>query len=150
MTIEDIQRKNEVLIQYLKSLTSTNNFEIKAEYSTNDNDKKVIVVQETTGDKIVFFGDCPPLYNYYSIQMFGDSIAEVKKLSVNIGNLIGQSVRFPIQYTDLTTNKTYNELWQFIFMQFSNPQAIEYQDIRRVGYTSTLKCIVNLVRKTEI
>lgn len=145
MTLEDIKRKNLMLIKYLNSL-NIENFKFKAEYSTNDDDTQVIVVQEQTGSKIVFYGDCPPLFNYYSIEIFGESIEEVKNVAVIIGNLIGQSVRFENVY-HAPKNKKYNELWQIIFMQFTNPQPIEYLDIRRVGYTSTLKCIVNLIRQ---
>lgn len=137
MTEQDIKRKNEVLIKYLQSKIS--NYKFKAEYSTNDNDTEVIVVQEQMGEKVVFFGDCPPLFNYYSIQIFGSSIAKCKETSVEIGNLIGKSVLFQVN----------NEKWQLIFKQLSNPQAIEYYDIRRVGYTATLKCIVNLVSKQD-
>lgn len=137
MTEQEIKRKNEVLIKYLQSKIS--NYKFKAEYSTNDNDTEVIVVQEQMGEKVVFFGDCPPLFNYYSIQIFGSSIAKCKETSVEIGNLIGKSVLFKIN----------NETWQLIFKQLSNPQAIEYYDIRRVGYTATLKCIVNLVNKQD-
>lgn len=133
MTDSELKEKNIILINYLQSIIS--NFKFKAEYSTNDNDNDVIVVQEQMGTKIVFFGDIPPLFNYYSIQIFGTSIAKCKEVSVDIGNLIGKSVLF----------KKGNKTWQIIFQQFSNPQAIEYYDIRRVGYTSTLKCIVNLV-----
>lgn len=133
MTDSELKEKNIILINYLQSIIS--NFKFKAEYSTNDNDSDVIVVQEQMGTKIVFFGDIPPLFNYYSIQIFGTSIAKCKEVSVEIGNLIGKSVLF----------KKGNKTWQIIFQQFSNPQAIEYYDIRRVGYTSTLKCIVNLV-----
>ena len=43
---------NEVLIAYLNTLIT--GFKIKAEYSTDDNDTKVIVVQQTDGDKVVF------------------------------------------------------------------------------------------------
>lgn len=135
MTENDIKNKNVILINYLQSII--NNFKFKAEYSTNDNDIDVIVVQEQMGVKTVFYGEVPPLFNYYSIQIFGTSIANCKNVSVEIGNLIGKSVLF----------KKGNETWQIIFMQFSNPQAIEYYDIRRVGYTATLKCIVNLVSK---
>lgn len=135
MTEQDIKRKNEVLIKYLQSKIS--NYKFKAEYSTNDNDTEVIVVQEQMGEKVVFFGECPPLFNYYSIQIFGSSIAKCKETSVEIGNLIGKSDLFQIG----------DEKWQLIFKQLSNPQAIEYLDIRRVGYTATLKCIVNLVSK---
>lgn len=133
MTDSELKEKNIILINYLQSIIS--NFKFKAEYSTNDNDSDVIVVQEQMGTKVVFFGDIPPLFNYYSIQIFGTSIAKCKEVSVDIGNLIGKSVLF----------KKGNKTWQIIFQQFSNPQAIEYYDIKRVGYTSTLKCIVNLV-----
>lgn len=133
MTDNDIKRKNVILINYLQSQFS--GFKFKAEYSTNDNDTNVIVVQEQMGEKVVFYDNVPPLFNYYSIQIFGISIAECKEMSVNIGSLIGKSVLFTQG----------NEKWQIIFQQFSNPQAIEYYDIRRVGYASTLKCIVNLV-----
>lgn len=135
MTENDIKNKNVILINYLQSII--NNFKFKAEYSTNDNDIDIIVVQEQMGVKTVFYGEVPPLFNYYSIQIFGTSIANCKNVSVEIGNLIGKSVLF----------EKGNETWQIIFMQFSNPQAIEYYDIRRVGYTATLKCIVNLVSK---
>lgn len=135
MTDENIKQKNVILINYLQSIIS--NYKFKAEYSTNDNDTEVIVVQEQMGEKIVFYGDIPPLFNYYSIQIFGSSIAKCKETSVQIGSLIGKSVLF----------QKGNETWQIIFQQFSNPQAIEYYDIRRVGYTATLKCIVNLVYK---
>lgn len=133
MTEEQTKQKNIILINYLQS--KINGFKFKAEYSTNDNDTEVIVVQEQMGEKVVFYGDTTPLFNYYSIQIFGESIAKCKEISVEIGNLIGKSVYF----------KKGKETWQLIFMQFSNPQAIEYYDIRRVGYTATLKCIVNLV-----
>lgn len=133
MTEQDIKNKNVVLINYLQSLY--NDFKFKAEYSTNDNDTDVIVVQEQMGEKVVFYGDVTPLFNYYSIQIFGTSIAKCKEMSVDLGNLIGKSVLFDYQ----------NQKWQLIFMQFSNPQAIEYYDIRRVGYAMTLKCIVNRV-----
>lgn len=145
MTIEDIKRKNLMLIKCLNTL-NIDNFKFKAEYSTNDNDTEVIVVQEQTGTKIVFYGNCPPLFNYYSIEIFGESIEDVKNVSVLIGNLIGQSVRFENVY-NAPNGQKYNELWQIIFQQFTNPQPVEYLDIRRVGYTSTLKCIVNLIRQ---
>lgn len=149
MTIEDIKRKNLMLIKYLNTLNDIGDFKFKAEFSTNDNDTKVVVVQEQTGNKIVFYGNCPPLFNYYSIEIFGESIEEVKNISVIIGNLIGQSVRFENEYHTPKGEK-YNELWQIIFMQFTNPQPVEYLDIRRVGYTSTLKCIVNLIKQELI
>ena len=135
MTDNEIKQKNLVLIEYLQKLYP--NWKVKAEYSTNDNDSKVIVVQEQMGEKVVFYGNCPPLFNYYSIQIYGLTIQECKEMSVEIGNLIGKSIKY--QKGDTT--------WQFIFQQFSNPQAIEYYDIRRVGYTATLKCIVNICYK---
>ena len=45
--------KNLVLISYIQSLFDK--FLVKAEFSTNDEDKRVIVVQEQPGQKIVFF-----------------------------------------------------------------------------------------------
>ena len=138
MTDNEIKQKNLILIEYLQSLFPS--WKYKAEYSTNDNDVDVVVVQEQTGPKVVFFGDCSPLFNYYSIQIYGTSIQKCKEMSVEIGNLIGQSILY----------KQGTKTWQIIFQQFSNPQAIEYYDIRRVGYTATLKCIVNKVLDTNI
>ena len=106
MNTNDIKRKNLILINYLQSLNLNNDFKFKAEYSTNDNDTKVVVVQEVMGQKVVFYGDCPPLFNYYSIQIFGNSIAEAKSLAVDIGNLIGQSVRYAVTYNNPDNNKT--------------------------------------------
>ena len=37
------------------------------------------------------------------------------------------------------------ERWQIIFTQYVNPQTIEYMDIRRVGYNSTLQCIISKI-----
>lgn len=133
MTEKDIKNKNDVLITYLKSIIS--DYKIKPEYSTNDNDKEVIVVQETTGEKVVFFESNNPLFNYYEINIYGDSIQREKETSVIIGNLIGKSVI--LSY--------YGQKWQLIFKQISNPMPIEYMDIRRIAYTTTLKCIVNRV-----
>ncbi len=133
MTEQDIKNKNLVLISYLNTLID--GYKIKAEYSTNDNDIKVIVVTETSGEKIVFFNNDNPLFNYYDIQIFGDNIQDAKNTSVIVGNLIGKSVI--VTYKDQT--------WQLIFKQFANPRTIEFMDIRRVAYTTTLKCIVNRV-----
>lgn len=141
MTETDIQNKNLVLISYLNSLIS--DYKIKAEYSTNDNDVKVIVVTETSGEKIVFFNNDVPLFNYYDIQIFGDNIQDAKNTSTLIGNLIGKSVIVTYQYK--TKTSTENQKWQIIFKQFANPRTIEFMDIRRVAYTTTLKCIVNRV-----
>lgn len=128
----DIKNKNLVLIDYLASLF--NDYKVKAEYSTNDNDIKVIVVQETSGQKIVFYGT-NPLYNYYNVDIYGDNIKNAKDTSVVIGNLIGNDIIFDWN----------NQKWQIIVKQFSNPRTILYDDIRRVSYTSTLQCIVNRI-----
>ena len=141
MTEQDIKNKNLVLISYLDSIIS--GYKIKAEYSTNDNDTKVIVVTETSGEKVVFFNNDNALFNYYDIQIFGDNIQEAKDTSVIIGNLIGKSVLVSYQYK--TKSKTENQTWQIIFKQFANPRTIEFMDIRRIAYTSTLKCIVNRI-----
>lgn len=152
MTLNDIERKQIILINYLKSIINSNTsnvWKIKAEYSTNDNDSRVITVQEVQGQKIVFYGNCTPLFNYYMVDIYGLSIQENKDISLLIGNLIGESVLIDNVYTDIDGNK-YNEKWQIIFKQFTNPQAIEYMDIRRVGYNATLQCIVNKVASTLI
>lgn len=128
--------------QYIKSIGYTD-WLVKAEYNTNDNDKKVVVIQEQTGEKVVFYGDIEPMFNYYMIDIYGLSIEECKALSVAIGNLISKSVL--IENTKQDGNKTYNELWQILFKQYTNPQAIEYIDIKRVGYNMTVKLIVNKV-----
>ena len=137
MTEQDIKNKNLVLIDYLSTIIP--DYKIKAEYSTNDNDIKVIVVQETSGEKIVFFDNDNALFNYYNIEIFGDNIKDEKDTSVVIGNLIGKS----ILHTYL------NQTWQLIFKQIANPRTIEYADIRRVAYTSTMKLIVNRVDRRE-
>lgn len=125
--------KNEVLISYLQSLFT--NYIVKAEFSTNDSDKRVIVVQEQPGQKIVFFGDIDPMFNYFQVNVYGLTIRENYTTANTIGSLIGKHVIY-----------TYNNhKWQIIFKQYSNPQAIEYIDIRRVGYTATLQCIISQV-----
>ena len=141
MTEQDIKNKNLVLITYLDSII--NDYKIKAEYSTNDNDLKVIVCQEESGQKIVFYDNDKPLFNYYTINVYGDNIKEEKETSVVIGNLIGKSVL--LEFIDKTKTKPETQKWQIIFMQMTNPRAIQYMDIRRVAYTMTLKCIVNRV-----
>lgn len=132
MTEEDIKNKNLVLIAYLNSIID--GYKIKAEYSTNDNDIKVIVVQETSGQKIVLW-ETNPLFNYYNVDIYGNNIKEAKETSVIIGNLIGKNV-----YLDYN-----NQKWQIMFKQFTNPRTIAYEDIRRVSYTATLQCIVNRI-----
>ena len=148
MTVKDIERKQLILIKYLQEKVNeydkVNKWKVKAEYSTNDNDKRVIVVQEQDGEKIVFYGNCTPLNNYYMLDIYGLTIKECKNISLMFGYLIGQSVLIDTEYTD-ENNNTYEEKWQIIFSQWVNPQAVEYLDIRRIGYNSTLKCIVNKV-----
>lgn len=152
MTLDDIKRKQLILIDYLQNIVNDNTNDewlVKAEYSTNDNDLRVVTVQEAQGEKVVFYGNVTPLFNYYMIDIYGLSIQENKNLSLVIGNLIGESVLIDVVYED-KENKKYNEKWQIIFKQFTNPQAIMYEDIRRVGYNATLKCIVNKVASTLI
>lgn len=137
MTEQDIKNKNLVVITYLKNII--NDYLIKAEYSTNDKDINVIVVQEDAGKKVVFYDSDNPLFNYYNVNIYGDSIKSEKDTSVTIGQLIGKSVLLDFEFNGET------QKWQIIFMQMSNPRTIEYLDIRRVAYTTTLKCIVNRV-----
>lgn len=132
MTEEDIKNKNLVLISYLDSIID--GYKVKAEYSTNDKDIQVIVVQETSGQKVVFYG-ANPLYNYYNIDIYGDNIKNAKETSVIIGNLIGNNIYFNWN----------NQKWQIMFKQFANPRTIAYEDIRRIAYTSTMQCIVNRI-----
>lgn len=133
MTIAEVKEKNLVLCTYVDSLNTK--YHVVAEYDTNFNNDNVIVIQEANGEKEVFYGDLTPLYNYYQIDIFGLKIEDTKDVSVVLGNLIGTS-------TTLTYN---NNNWQIIFMQMTNPQAIEYSDLRRISYNMTLKCIVNKI-----
>lgn len=151
MTQKDVERKQLILIDYLQELVNnyaTENWKVKAEYSTNDNDKRVITVQEQDGNKVVFYGDCTPLFNYYMIDIYGLSIQENKNLSLMIGSLIGKNIIRDVKNKDDDGN-IIDEKWQLMFMQWVNPQAIEYLDIKRVGYNSTLKCVVNKVYKNK-
>ena len=129
--------KNEVLISYLQSLFPE--YQCKAEFSTNDDDKKIIVVQEQPGQKIVFYGDIDPLFNYYQITIGGLKMKENYITANTIGDLIGKHVLYEYQ------NDKTKETWQIIFKQYSNPQALEYMDIRRVDYIATLQCIISQV-----
>ena len=132
MTQEDIKNKNLVLIDYLRSITD---FIVRAEYSTNDNDdKNVIVVQEESGNKVIFY-DGSSIYNYYNVDIFGDNIQTCKNLSVDIGNLIGNNIYFDWK----------NQKWQILIKQFSNPRTLYWDDIRRVSYTMTIQCIINRI-----
>ena len=140
MTEIDIKNKNKVLIDFLRSITD--NFIVRAEYSTNDEDKNVIVVQEESGMKVVFY-DADPLYNYYNVDIFGDNIQTCKNVSVDIGNLIGQNIYF--NWTTKVDKKQEEQKWQILIKQFSNPRTLEWSDIRRVSYTMTLQCIINRI-----
>ena len=137
MTETDLMNKNLVLIEYLNSIIS--DYKIKAEYSTNDDDLKVIVCQETSGQKVVFFNNDNPLFNYFVINVYGDSIQDEYETMGVIGRLIGRTV-----LVDYTVDKK-TQKWQLIFKQMANPRTIQYMDIRRVAYTTTLQCIVNRV-----
>lgn len=139
MSDEDIKNKNLVVIDFLNSII--NGYKIKAEYSTNDDDERVIVVQEQGGRKIVFY-DTNPIYNYYNVDIFDTSIKAAKETSVDIGNLIGNNIYFDWQPKG--KNKD-TQKWQILIKQFNNPRTIEYMDIRRVSYTCTLQCIVNRI-----
>lgn len=129
----DVTLKNLVLISYLQSKFPS--YQAKAEFSTNDSDQRVIVVKEQPGNKVVFFGDISPLYNYYQVEIWGLSMRENKNIATEIGELIGKHII--VTYD--------NKKWQIIFKQYSNPQPIEYLEIRRVGYVATLQCVVNQV-----
>ncbi len=146
MTEEDLRNKNLILITFLKSYI--NGFNIKAEFSTNDSDKKVIVVQESSGNKQVFFGNITPLYNYFNIEIFGENIQEEYETANKINDLIGKTkyldYRKPLP-SGSGTPIYENQKWQIIFKQYTNPRAIEYYDIRRVSYTATYQLVVNRV-----
>lgn len=141
MTDTDIKNKNLVVIDFLRSII--NGYKVKAEYSTNDNDDKVIVVQEQSGAKVILYGT-NPIYNYYEVDIFGTSVKDAKDVSVEIGNLIGNNIYFDWETLDKDKKKEIQN-WQIMIKQFSNPRTIEYMDIRRVSYTLTLQCIVNRV-----
>ena len=146
MTQKDIERKQIILINYIQELVNnytTEKWKIKAEYSTNDNDKRVITIQEQTGQKEVFYGDITPMFNYYMFDIYGLSIQECKNISLMLGNLIGKNIVIEV------TNNGKREKWQLMFIQWANPQPIEYLDIRRVGYNATYKCVVNKIWEEE-
>lgn len=133
MTEQDIKNKHLVLISYLDSIID--GYKVKAEFSTNNKDVKVVVCQETSGQKVVFYNNDNALFNYFIISVYGDNIQEQYEVINQIGRLIGKSVL--IDYN--------NQKWQLIFKQMANPRAIQYMEIRRVAYTTTLQCIVNRV-----
>jgi hypothetical protein len=142
MTELDIKNKNKVLIDYLRSIT--NDFIIRAEYNTYDKDKNVIVVQEESGSKVVFF-EADPIYNYFNVDIFGDNIQTCKNISVDIGNLIGKNIYFNWEIINEQKQKE-SQKWQILFKQFSNPRTLYWDDIRRVSYTMTLQCIINRIQ----
>lgn len=125
--------KNLVLINYLKEANlGLTNFKVKSEYSLDDKDINVIIVQMQEGEKEVLYCN-DKLNDYFLIQIFGQSIREEKAISVELNDLIGNNV----------TTQYDGKNYQILFMQFSNAQTIMYEDIQRVGYTLTLKTIIN-------
>lgn len=138
--------KLDVLIDYIQEITNKE-YIVKPEYSTNYRDKKVIIVEIKDGEKVVFFGNCLPLYNYFEITIFDTSIREAKETSEKIGNLIGQTIYRDYRYN--TGINTMFEKWKLIFKQNTNPQTLEYKDIRRVGYNLTLQCVINKIYERE-
>ena len=127
--------KNLILIEYLKTLIS--GFVFKAEYSTNDENLKVVVVtQRPTEKQVLWCGK--KLFEAFQIEIFGDSMREAKEVANRIGELIGDNVIFT--YDDYG-----NEQYQIMFMQISNPQSIMYEDIRRIGYTMVLRTLINKI-----
>ena len=143
MTEEDKRNKNKILITYLKTLFDS--YYIKAEFSTNDTDTNVIVVQETSGNKEVFFGTDNPLYNYFNIEIFGDNIQSEYETANKINDLIGKDIYVDYKPPKVGTVQPPTQRWQIMFKQYTNPRAIEYLDIRRVSYTSTYQCVVNRI-----
>lgn len=141
MTQDDIKNKNLVVIDFLRSIVD--DFIIRAEYNTYDKDKNVIVVQEESGAKVVFY-DANPIYNYYNVDIFGTNIQQSKNVSVDIGSLIGNNIYFDWEVTNKDKKKEIQK-WQIMIKQFSNPRTLEWSDIRRVSYTMTLQCIVNRI-----
>ena len=95
MTQNDVERKQLVLIEYLQDIINEYTkgqvdeyrkpikWKVKAEYSTNDNDKRIVTVQEQSGLKTVFYGNCTPINNYYMIDIYGLSIKYFCKISNN-------------------------------------------------------------------
>lgn len=122
--------KNLILISYLNTLNKLKEYLIKSEYSTNDNDISVIVVQMASGTKEIMYEGY--LYDYFTIQVFGKSIREQKQTAYELGLLAGENITF-----------NYNgRIYQLLFKELSNPTNIYYEDIRRVGYTMTLQVVI--------
>ena len=124
--------KNLIIIRYLKDLFPE--YLIKSEISTNDEDKKVIVVQMATGNREILYDGY--IYDNFNIEIFGTSIRENKQTAYEIGLLPGNNIEYE-----------YNgDKYQILFKQMSNPTNIMYQDIRRIGYTLTLQTIINKMK----
>lgn len=122
--------KNLIVITYLNTLNNLKEYLIKSEYSTNDNDMSVIVVQMASGTKEIMYEGY--LYDYFTIQVFGKSIREQKQTAYELGLLAGENITF-----------NYNgRIYQLLFKELSNPTNIYYEDIRRVGYTMTLQVVI--------
>jgi len=142
MNDADNKNKNAVLIQYINSIID--GYKVKAEYNTNDNDKNVIVVQQTSGQKVVFYDNDNPMFNYFNIYIYGDSIESEYNTALKLGELIGKH-----EIVDFSKNKKNNydeEKWQIIFKQYTNPRTIQYFNIKRIAYTMTFQCIVNRIQ----
>lgn len=121
--------KNLILIEYLR--TRFEEYLIKSEISSNDNDISVIVVQMATGPREIMFEGY--LYDNFTIQVFGQSIRDNKQTAYEIGLLPGENIVF-----------NYNgKKYQILFRQMVNPSNVFYEDIRRVGYQLTLQTIIN-------
>lgn len=122
--------KNLVLINYLNQ--QIQGYQFKSEYSTNDNDLKVVVVsQRPTERQVLWCGK--KLFEAFQIEVFGDSIRDEKEVANQIGELIGDNI-----VTSYEGKK-----YQIMFMQMSNPQSVVYEDIRRVAYTMILRTLIN-------
>lgn len=122
--------KNLVLINYLNQ--QIQGYQFKSEYSTNDNDLKVVVVsQRPTERQVLWCGK--KLFEAFQIEVFGDSIRDEKEVANQIGELIGDNI--------VTSYEGKN--YQIMFMQMSNPQSVVYEDIRRVAYTMILRTLIN-------
>lgn len=127
---EDNIDKNLILITYLNTLNKLKSYLIKSEYSTNDNDISVIVVQMASGTKEIMYEGY--LYDYFTIQVFGKSIREQKQTAYELGLLAGENITFNYNGKD----------YQLLFKELSNPTNVFYEDIRRVGYTMTLQVVI--------
>lgn len=122
--------KNLIIITFLNTLNNLKSYLIKSEYSTNDNDISVIVVQMASGTKDIMYEGY--LYDYFTIQVFGKSIREQKQTAYELGLLAGENITF-----------NYNgRIYQLLFKELSNPTNVFYEDIRRVGYTMTLQVVI--------